>query len=285
MAQAFLLWGILVIVIAVLCFLVWKFLCTRTGYENKGTVMAWGMGTIGLLIASVLFMPLMTLQLDSAIENIIDEVQNKVCEQTKAEFKPLQKESLTAIIDGWLSDKGIEETDEIAKQKKIAVDNAIKYSENKTVKESIETALKLFKIEGAPVLIESQTDILNAAHDAVKPVEDAVKKEKLPIPSMEHFFHKVVDLTPVSSITGEPADSMAEASLAKHIRTKLSKFFIITATVASLFISILLFSIILLLKDPKERADELEERKYLFEFDRRNKTTGKTISEEINQYN
>ncbi len=288
MAHCFLIWGILLLVLAALNFVIWKFfLCTRTGYETKGKVMAWGMGTIVLLIATILFMPLMLLQMDSVIESILGEMQEKVAEETREAFKPYEKAELTSILDDWLAGRGIEITDEVKQQEKFAIDTAIKYSGNKSFREAIETALKTFKIDGESVLQVNDREIASAAYNTVERYGDIVRDSKLPIPSMDLFFHPVRQASQVSSVSGVVLNDngASEENFAKLVSRKLSKYFIIMGSVTSLVISALFFTIILLLKDPKEKADELEERRYLFEFDRRNKTTGKKISEEINQYN
>jgi hypothetical protein len=283
--QGFIIWGIVVLVIAILAVVFWKFfLCTRTGYESKASVMAWGIGVMIATVATLLFIPLIMTQADDAIESVMNGLQKEVAENTKNFFKQNAKDELGKAFDQLLEAKGIEITPEIEQLKSSAVENAAKYAGNKSFRETIDTALKLFKINDEQILNVNINEISDIAFKAVEPYGNSIKKSEVEMTPMKVFFHNVLRTSSLSSVSGVENLELPKAAT-KAITNRLSKFFIIVSSILSVLLCVCIFVIILLLKEPKIEQDDLEERNFLFEFDRKNKVTGKKISEEINQYN
>lgn len=283
--QGLIVWGIVVVVAAILLFLFWKFfLCTRTGYESKKSVMAWGIGVMLSVIAAVLFIPLMITQADVAIEDVMRGLQNSIVEDAGKLFEPHAKEELTKVFDNILSNKQMELSPELEELKNNAIENGIKYAKNKPFYNKIETALKTFKFDDQPVLNVDSSEIGAMIPEIIAPYGKTAIKNAVKMKLMKPFTKNIANTTSFAPITGIEMPELVSAGT-KAITKRLSKFFIILGSICAAAICVVILIILLLLKDPKEKDDDLEERRWLFEFDRRNKNTGKKISEEINQYN
>ena len=283
--QGLIIWGIVVVVAAILLFLFWKFfLCTRTGYESKKSVMGWGVGVMLAVIAAVMFIPFLITQADTAIEEVMRGLQDSIVEDAQALFEPHAQEELANVVDGFLADKGISLTPELEDLKNSAISNGIKYAKNKPFYNKIETALKTFKVDDVPVLNIDASEIGGIIPKVMEPYGKEAIKNSVKMDFMKLFTNKVRNTTSFAPVTGIEIPEMVSAGT-KAITKRLSRFFIVLSSICCAALCVIIFIIILMLKDPKEKDDDLEERRWLFEFDRRNKNTGKKISEEINQYN
>ncbi len=283
--QGLIIWAIVVVVTAVLLFLFWKFfLCTRSGYETKKSVMAWGVGTMLAIIAAVLFIPLMITQVDTAIEDVMRGLQNTIVEDTGKLFEPHTNEELGNVFDKFLADRQITLSPELEEVKNKAIDNGVKYAKNKPFYDKIQTALKTFQVDGEPIMNVDDSELGAVIPNVIAPYGKNAIKNAVKMKTMKLFTNKVMNATSFSPISGIELPELAAAST-KAITKRLSKYFIILGSICAAALCVLVLIIILLLKDPKEKDDDLEERRWLFEFDRRNKNSGKKISEEINQYN
>ena len=152
----------------------------------------------------------------------------------------------------------------------------------------IETVVKYETNVPKPVIIitlpDEKPEIGGIIPKVMEPYGKEAIKNSVKMDFMKLFTNKVRNTTSFAPVTGIEIPEMVSAGT-KAITKRLSRFFIVLSSICCAALCVIFFIIILMLKDPKEKDDDLEERRWLFEFDRRNKNTGKKISEEINQYN
>ena len=332
--RGFVILGIIAVVMAVLCFLLWKYyFCRVRGFENRRSTTLIGCILILASTITYLFIPLVLCKatLFTQTKNrFVDGIKNDIVAKTRDAFYEDAEDVITGIVNSCVGDntfdnlitkfptsldvyfpngvpegvssindiyiKDIPPTvlsnilsedelglicgskdntkigdlsqvlgSELQRAKQNVIQYAVKYSKNRTLKDSLDNAFKLFKI-GAYNLGGLTEDItLTECNRVVDDYSRDIRKSYIKNSLMKPWVSPIVKNIPMETFTGLSVDKATEKAFNKA-KDAFDKLFLLIAVCLSLGTSIVIFIILYLLREKEEETETKYKRNYMFEY-------------------
>lgn len=292
MILGLIIWGVIVLLVALLAFLGWKKISNIARFEARKNEIGWGMLSIVMVFVSFLFLPLVCLKITDdigdnmagAVSSVFDdEIIAAGKEQIRKETNPKKDTSyLSHALDDLLKKTSTKElvTDDL-KQSVIDTASSMIYGANITdpLQYSLEIAAKdLMENSGIADLADKyiSDDIQNIALSYTKRIASNVVETKIPNPILNIFFSKKAKDLGMNAAglaaqnTIKKIGNTISQGIMKSVTHKVSelsiKFFFIISIIAALLVSIFLLIIIFMLRLPKEEEFEEYDRDHIFQY-------------------
>lgn len=275
--RGFIIWGLTVLITGILCFSLWKFyFCRLRGFENRTRTTLFGCILIFITTISFLFLPLVLCKAPSFTRTknrFVDGIKNDIVAKTRDAFYEDAEEEITEVIDLIINNDAILAelqgsgvgSDEIARAKENVIKYAIKYSKNRTLKDSISNALKLLKVGNYNIGVEAEDLILQECNRIVNKYSKDIRGSYIKNNLMRTWVAPIVNNVSMEDFTGIIAD---EAMIRRFNKAKdaFDKLFLILATCLSLLVAIVIILILFMLREPEDKIEASYKRNYMFEY-------------------
>lgn len=275
--RGFIIWGIVSILVGVLCFLIWKFyFCRVRGFENRKNTSKVGCILIFVTTISYLFMPLVLCKatLFTQTKNrFVDGIKNDIVAKTRDAFYEDAEEVITDVINLLVeSNPQLQEISntpelksELERAKQITVQYAIKYSKNRTLKDSFNNALKLLKVGDYSFGNSAEDLILQECTKIVEKYSRNIRNKYIKNSLMKPWVSPIVKNVSMEDFTGiiTSEETIRAFNKAKDAFDKLFLFFAICLSIVT---AAIIFFIIYLLREKEEIISNNYKRRYMFEY-------------------
>ena len=187
-------------------------------------------------------------------------------------------------MDSLLENRGIPKTPEILDAKEKAVSFASKIK-GKTLSESVDSALKLFKVkrevfddvqQKSKNVLEDvlpnvkDEEIVRTAENLFEPIAQSARTQTVKNPIFSKIFRPLSESADFSSIVGTNVAGLGAAAIGTAVGAfvkKIVSIVIFISALCALLVYVLVFWAMVLLREEK-KDDEKKERARLFEFRR-----------------
>lgn len=319
--KGFIIWGIIVVLVAAICFALWKiYFCRVRGFENRKSTALIGCILILITTSTYMFIPLVmckaklfTETKDTFVEGIKSDIVNK----TRAAFYKEADKVLADIIEYYTPDytaKFISIQNKIPEQyqdyiiedlppealllyldeieiaiigrnhNNVKVSNlsevlanefdrakknvglyALKYSKNRTLKDSLNNAFKLLRVGDCVFEGLSEENTLEACNKIVERYSNQIRKDYVKNKLMAPWVSNIVKYSSMESFTGLAPDEKMMKGFNKA-KDAFDKLFLKIASYLSLGTAIIIILIIFMLREKEEKMDDKSKRSYMFEY-------------------
>lgn len=267
--RGFLIWGITVILIATLCFILWKYyFCRVRGFENRKTTSLAGCVLIFVSSITYLFLPLVLCKssLFTQTKNrFVDGIKNDIVSRTRNAFYEDADVVISEIVDSIIGNSQIAELEQA---KETVVEFALKYSKNRTLKVSLENAFKILKTNDFGFEYNSDVIsniVLEECNKIVENCSSEIKKDYIQNSLMKVWVAPIVENVSMEDFTGIVSDEVSVAAFNKA-KEAFDKLFLNFAICLSLITAAVIFVIIYLLREKEDKVEEKYKRSYMFEY-------------------
>ncbi len=273
--RGFLIWGLVAVFVGALCFAVWKFyFCRIRGFENRKRTTLTGCVLIFVTTVTYLFLPLVLCKsklFTETKDRFVDGIKNDIVAKTRDAFYEEAEDVLKNVVDSMVDTfhaEKISSAVDLEKAKESIVKYAVKYSKNRTLKDSLKNAFKLIKIdddskEAFNNALEKNT--LVECANIVERYSSEIRESYIQNSLLKPWIAPIVKNVSMESFTGLPADSASIKAFNKA-KNAFDKLFLRFAIYLSLGTSIIIFIIIYLLREKEEKAATKSKRNYMFEY-------------------
>ena len=271
--RGFIIWGISAVLIGIICFSLWKFyFCRVRGFENRTGTTLFGCILIFLTSISFLFMPLVLCKASSFTRTknrFVDGIKNDIVSKTRDAFYEDAEEEITEvinfIIDNDMALAGMQGSDEINRAKENVIKYAIKYSKNRTLKDSISNALKLLKVGNYSISEQTEDLILQSCNRIVNKYSQDVRGNYIKNNLMRTWVAPIVNNVSMEDFTGIIAD---EAMIKRFNKAKdaFDKLFLILASCLSILVAVVIIIILFMLREQEDKIEAKSKRNHMFEY-------------------
>ncbi len=272
--KGFIIWIIVASLIGCGCFALWKFyLCRVRGFENRKFVTSTGCILIFLTSITYLFLPLVLCKaklFTHTKDRFVDGIKNDIVSRTRDAFYEDAENVLRDIVDSVVCSEFVSDSygSDMERKKEMVVKYALKYSKNRTLKDSLENALKLLvpaEIDDESFEKHIQDCTLTECNKIVETYSANIKENYIQNSLLKPWVAPIVKNVSMENFTGLPPD---EASVKAFNKAKdaFDKLFLRFAMWISVLTAVLIIMIIFMLRDMNEKSDKKRKRAYMFEY-------------------
>lgn len=266
--KGFIIWGATAIILGILCFFLWKcYFCRVRGFENRKHTALAGCVLFYASTMTFLFLPLVLCKsslFTLTKDRFVDGIKNDIVARTRDAFYEDARDVLTKAVESAVGQAG-ERNDELERVKENVVKFALKYSKNRSIKDSLENAFKLFKNkESSPPEFSSDA----ALEECCRIVEEhasKIRSEYIQNSLMKLWIAPIVENVSMESLTGVKTDESRTVAFDKA-KEASNSLFLHFAIILSLACGTIIFIIIYLLREKEEIVEAEDKRKHLFEY-------------------
>ena len=272
--KGLLIWILISLLIAAFCFALWKFyFCRVKGFENRKPVTLVGCALIFAVTISYLFLPLVLCKakmFKQTKDRFVDGIKNDIVSRTRDAFFEDAEEVIREIVDSVMDSNHmmIAYGMDMERAKETLVMYALKYSKNRTLRDSLENAFKLLKPaekdDGAfEKFVQEYT--LKECSKIVEKYSENIRADYIQNSLMKPWVAPLVKNVSMESFTGLPQD---EASVKAFNKAKdaFDKLFLRFAAMLSMVVSFVIGLIMFMLREIEIEKEPEYERSYMFEY-------------------
>lgn len=266
--KGFIIWGATAIILGILCFFLWKcYFCRVRGFENRKHTALAGCVLFYASTMTFLFLPLVLCKsslFTLTKDRFVDGIKNDIVARTRDAFYEDAEDVLTKAVESAVGQAG-ERNDELERVKENVVRFALKYSKNRTIKDSLENSFKLFK-NGNNNSFEIPSDAaLEECSRVIEAHAAEIRADYIQNNLMKSWVAPLVKNVSMESLTGVAADEAMSVAFEKAKRA-FDRLFLRFAILLSAANGTIIFIIICLLREKEEKVETEDKRKYLFEY-------------------
>lgn len=266
--KGFIIWGATAIILGILCFFLWKcYFCRVRGFENRKHTALAGCVLFYASTMTFLFLPLVLCKsslFTLTKDRFVDGIKNDIVARTRDAFYEDAEDVLTKAVESAVGQAG-ERNDELERVKENVVRFALKYSKNRTIKDSLENSFKLFK-NGNNNSFEIPSDAaLEECSRVIEAHAAEIRADYIQNSLMKSWVAPLVKNVSMESLTGVAADEAMSVAFEKAKRA-FDRLFLRFAILLSAANGTIIFIIICLLREKEEKVETEDKRKYLFEY-------------------
>lgn len=201
--------------------------------------------------------------IDGGLDLVVSEIPMEFFEKYLPEqyFKMISKDH-DGVVLGQLPNV-LE--NEFLHAKENVIKYAIKYSKNRTLKDSFENAFKLLRIGDYDFGILTESIVLDECNKIVENYSKEIRKDYIQNSLMKIWVKPIVKNVTMETFTGlEPNIKILKAF--NKAKKAFDQLFLTFAILASVVVAAIIIFIIFMLREPEDEINKTYARKHLFEF-------------------
>lgn len=272
--KGLLIWILISLLMAALCFALWKFyFCRVKGFEKRKSVTFVGCSLIFAVTVTYLFLPLVLCKaklFTNTKDRFVDGIKNDIVSRTRDAFFEDAEDVIGEIVDSVMEHNQIVSAygTDMERAKETIVMYALKYSKNRTLKDSLENAFKLLnptEIDGGAFEKFIQEYTLTECSRIVEKYSENIRADYIQNSLMKPWVAPLVENVSMESFTGLPPD---EASVKAFNKAKdaFDKLFLRFSAMLAMVVSLVIILIIFMLREIEVEKEAGYERSYMFEY-------------------
>lgn len=266
--KGFIIWGVTAIILGIVCFFLWKcYFCRVKGFENRKHTVWAGCVLFYTSTMTFLFLPLVLCKsslFTLTKDRFVDGIKNDIVARTRDAFYEDAEVLLTNAVNSAVGPAS-GQNEELERVKENVVQFALKYSKNRTIKDSLENAFKLFNIGDNSSFAFSSAPALEECCRIIEEHASEIRADYIQNSLMKFWVAPIVENVSMESLTGVVADEAMTVAFEKAKRA-FDRLFLRFAILLSAANGTIIFIIIYLLREKEEKMEAEDTRKHLFEY-------------------